>query len=69
MHDVLIIGVPVIVLAGNLLNRQDVSALRTEMNGRFDSMDARFDSIQRDMREFYGEQARYDVRINKLEQA
>jgi hypothetical protein len=77
MHDLLVIGVPVaVILAGILLNRQDVSGLRTEinvlrseMNGRFDSIEARFDSIHRDMREFYAEQARHDVRINKLEQA
>ena len=69
MHDVVIVGVPLLaILGGILLNRQDVLTLRTDMNRRFDLVDARFDSIQRDMREFYGEQARHDVRIAALEQ-
>jgi chromosome segregation ATPase len=85
MHDALVIGVPVVViLVGILLNRQDATAirsdLRAEINGlrsdiypRLESIqrdiDARLDAIHRDMREFYAEQARHDVRINKLEQA
>ena len=80
MHDVLIVGVPLIaILAGILLNRQEASSLRSELNSRFDkvdakfesvqrSVDARLESIQRDMREFYAEQARHDVRISSLEQ-
>ena len=69
MHDVVIVGVPLLaILGGILLNRQDVLSLRTDMNRRFDLVDNRFDSIQRDMREFYGEQARHDVRLSALEQ-
>jgi hypothetical protein len=69
MHDLLVVGVPLLAsLGGGLLNRQDVLTLRTDINRRFDLVDARFDSIQRDMREFYGEQARHDVRIAALEQ-
>ena len=73
MHDIVIVGVPLIaILAGIMLNRQDVSSLRTDLRSEIGSlrseMNGRFDSIQRDMREFYGEQARHDVRIAALEQ-
>ena len=80
MHDAFTIGIPLIaILAGILLNRQEVNNLRTEMISRFDKVDAKFETvqraidarlenIQRDMREFYGEQARHDVRIGALEQ-
>lgn len=66
MHDVLTVGIPVLaILAGILFNRQDAMSLRAEIL----SIHTRLDSIQRDMREFYAEQARHDVRITKLEQA
>lgn len=73
MHDVLIIGVPLIaILAGIMLNRQDASAIRSDLRSEISSlrseMNSRLDSIQRDMREFYGEQARHNVRISSLEQ-
>ena len=80
MHNAFTVGIPpVAILAGSLFNRQEVNNLRTEMNSRFDKVDAKFESvqrvidgrlenIQRDMREFYGEQARHDVRITNLEQ-
>jgi hypothetical protein len=73
MHDVLSVGLPILViLAGILLNRQDASAIRSELRSEISSlrseMTMRFDAIQRDMREFYAEQARHDVRIAKLEQ-
>lgn len=69
MHDAITVGLPLVaILAGILLNRQDVNTLRTDMNRRFDAVDAKFDSFQRDMREFYAEQARHDVRITALEQ-
>jgi hypothetical protein len=69
MHDVLIVGVPLAILAGILLNRQDVASLRSEMVAFRAEMNSRFDSIHRDMREFYAEQARHDLRIGSLEQA
>jgi hypothetical protein len=80
MHDALAVGIPmVVIIAGILLNRQDASALRSEMaalrtelrgdiNGLRAEMNSRFDSVQRDMREFYGEQSRHEVRITALEQ-
>ena len=84
MHDAFIVGVPLIaILAGILLNRQDISSLRNELRSEIGSvrsdvrsdisslrseMNSRFDSIQRDMREFYGEQSRHEVRISALEQ-
>lgn len=72
MHDVLTIGLPLLaILAGILLNRQDVGALRNDLHTEIRTLRAeinsRLDSIQRDMREFYAEQARHDVRISKLE--
>ena len=48
-----------------------VDSLRSELNGKVDSLrselNGRIDSIQRDMREFYSEQARHDTRITALE--
>ncbi|MGD0796582.1 MAG: hypothetical protein ABR910_02555 [Acidobacteriaceae bacterium] len=70
MQDVLIVGVPLVaILAGILLNRQGVESLRAEMVAFRAEMRARFDAVHRDMREFYGEQARHDLRIGNLEQA
>ncbi len=65
----LVVGIPLLViLAGILLNRQDSSSfrsdLRAEISGLRGEMNARFDSIQRDLREFYAEQARKDVRLS-----
>ena len=83
MHDAFQVGLPILfILFGILLNRQDVTALRNELRTEIGSlrtelhaeigglrgeMNSRFDSIQRDLREFYAEQARHDVRISKLE--
>jgi septal ring factor EnvC (AmiA/AmiB activator) len=49
--------------------RAEIGSVRTEINALRSEMHSRLDSIQRDMREFYAEQARHDVRITKLEQA
>ncbi len=73
MHDALTIGIPLVaIFAGILMNRQDISSLRSDLRSEIGSlrseMNSRFDSIQRDMREFYGEQSRHEVRISTLEQ-
>ncbi|MBT9333321.1 hypothetical protein [Paracidobacterium acidisoli] len=39
MHDVLTIGIPVLViLVGILMNRQDASAIRSDLGGRIDML-------------------------------
>jgi hypothetical protein len=45
------------------------SELQIEIRGLRSEMNSRFDSIQRDMREFYAVQNQHDLRIVKLEQA
>ncbi len=73
MHDALTIGIPLVaIFAGIMLNRQDAASIRSDLRNEISSLrsevNSRLDSIQRDMREFYAEQARHDVRISSLEQ-
>lgn len=61
MHDVIAVGITIAtILAATFFNSQSTNNLRTELVGKLDA-------IQRDMREFYAEQARHDVRISNLE--
>lgn len=62
MHDVISVGLTLATILGAaFFSNSAVNALRTEVMGKLDS-------IQKDMREFYAEQARHDVRITNLEQ-
>ncbi len=62
MHDVVALGITLAtILAAAFFSNNAVNALRSEVMGKLDS-------IQKDMREFYAEQARHDVRISNLEQ-
>ena len=72
MHDVLIVSVPLItILAGLFFNRTemqglraelkaDMKDLRSEMNGRFDRVDA-------ELRYFHGLTGKLDARVEALE--
>lgn len=58
MHDLLIIGVPLLaILAGIFLNNQQLDKLESRMNARFTAMDTRFDKFE----------ANVDSRFNRLE--
>ena len=47
MHDVVIVGIPLIaILAGLLFNRGDIKDLRAEMNTRFGEVNKRFDKVE-----------------------
>ncbi len=62
MHDVLAVEITVAtILAASFFSNQSIHNLRTEVIGKLDA-------IQKDMREFYAEPARHDVRIGNLEQ-
>jgi hypothetical protein len=73
MHDVIAVGITLAtIIAAAYFSNASVTALRTEMRADMNSVRSeilgRLDSIQKDMREFYAEQARHDVRIANLEQ-
>lgn len=61
MHDVAIVGIPLIaILAGILFGRSDtkdlraeLKDLRTEMNSRFSRVDDHLGRIDADLRQFY----------------
>lgn len=62
MHDVVAVGITLAtILAAAFFSNSAVNSLRSKVMGKLDG-------IQRDMREFYAEQARHDVRISNLEQ-
>ncbi len=68
MHDTLTIGVPLVaILAGILLNRAEVRELRAEMLRRFDSIDARFNTIDAELRFFHGVTGKLEGRVEALE--
>ena len=68
MHDVLSVAITVAtILAAGYFNQNAINSLRTEMNSLRTEVNGKMDSIQRDMREFYAEQARHDTRISALE--
>jgi hypothetical protein len=69
MHDIAGVGITVAtILAATFFSSQSINGLRSEMNNLRSEIMGRLDSIQKDMREFYAEQARHDVRITNLEQ-
>ena len=62
MHDVIAVSITTAtILVAAFFNNSALNSFATEVN-------AKLDSIQRDMRAFYAEQARHDVRITNLEQ-
>ena len=77
MHDVVGVGITIAtILAATFFSNQSINNLRSELHSdlrheigslRSEVM-GKLDAIQRDMREFYAEQARHDVRITNLEQ-
>ena len=69
MHDVLSVGITIAtIIAATFFNNQSINNLRVEMHGIRTELLGKLESIQKDMREFYAEQARHDVRLTNLEQ-
>jgi hypothetical protein len=79
MHDVLIIGVPLVVLlAGILLNRSDFKDLRADATDQLKGMKAdaaarhtevlaRFNMLASDMRQFYHLTGKLEARMDAVE--
>lgn len=81
MHDVLAVSITVAtILVASFLNQSALNSLRSDLNSKIDlnqrDLNSKMDAvqrdlatIQRDMREFYAEQARHDVRLTAVERA
>lgn len=74
MHDVLSVAITVATILGaTFFSNASINTLRAEMRSDMNSLRSKLlskmDSLQRDMREFYAEQARHDTRISALERA
>lgn len=72
MHEIIGVGITIAtILVAAYFSNQATNNLRTEMQAQLNSLRteviAKLEVIQRDMREFYAEQARHDVRISHLE--
>ena len=75
MHDVVIVGIPLIaILAGILFSRSDIKDLRADMQTRFNKVDDRFNKvddhlgrIDADLRQFYHLTGKLEARIDGLE--
>jgi predicted nucleic acid-binding Zn-ribbon protein len=80
MHDIVGVSITVAtILAATIFSNQSVNSLRTELRSEVGSLRSemhairtellgKLEAIQKDMREFYAEQARHDIRIANLEQ-
>jgi len=73
MHDIAGVAITVAtILAASFFSNQSVNNLRTEIRSEINMLRAeimgRLDSIQKDMRDLYAEQARQDLRLTNLEQ-
>lgn len=55
------------ILGGILFNRADVSRLSERIDKLEIKIDKRFDTIERDLREFYGVQRQHETRLDALE--
>jgi DNA anti-recombination protein RmuC len=75
MHDVVVVGIPLIaILAGILFSRSDVKELRLEMNTRFNRVDDRFNKIEdhlgridADLRQFYHLTGKLEARMDAFD--
>lgn len=82
LHDVGIVGVPVLlILAGLFFNNKGLGDLRAELNERFNRVDQRFDQMDQrfdrmderldrtdaDLRQFYHLSGKLEGRVDSIE--
>ena len=79
MHDVLIVGVPLLaILAGIFFNNSRLERLESRLDGRidsfesransrFDRVDLRLDRMQADLSQFYANPGKHEIRLESLE--
>jgi len=75
MHDVVIVGIPLVaILAGILFNRSDSKDLRSELNGLWSEMNTRFNKVEdhlgrinADLRQFYHLSGKLEGRMDAVE--
>ncbi len=75
MHDVLIVGVPLLaILAGIMFGRSDAKDIRAELkdfrsevNGRFSKVEDHLGRIDADLRQFYHLTGKLEARMDGLE--
>jgi hypothetical protein len=72
MHDVIIVGVPLIaILAGILFSRSDIKELRAEIRTEIkelrSEMRTRFDLVDAELRYFHGMVGKLDARVDAIE--
>lgn len=75
MHDVVIVGIPLLaILAGILFNRGDVKDLRSEMKdlrsemtSGFNKVEEHLERIDADLRQFYHLTGKLEGRIDAIE--
>jgi len=75
MHDVLIVGVPLLaILAGVLFNRSDskdlrteIGALRSDMNTHFNKVVDHLGRIDADLRQFYHLTGKLEARMDAFD--
>jgi hypothetical protein len=72
MHDVVIVGVPLIaILAGTLFNNQALTHLETRLDGRLDRMQNEITNLRsemhREFEQFYRTLGQHDAKIEILE--
>ena len=67
MHDVIVVGIPMIaILAGILFNRSDAKELRAEMKELSSRVDAGFARIDADLRQFFQMTGKLEGRIDEI---
>jgi hypothetical protein len=70
MHDVLVVGIPLLaIVAGILFNRQDSREIREEIREIRQELSALKTEMQKEFREFYATQRIHDYRLENLEQS
>ncbi len=68
MHDLLIVGVPLIaILAGIFFNNGRLDKLEARSDARFDGLESCLDRMQSDLGQFYITLGKHEVRVEVLE--
>jgi DNA anti-recombination protein RmuC len=75
MHDIVIVGVPLVaILAGIFFSRSDIKDLRAEMRSEFNKVYDRFNKVEdhlgridADLRQFYHLTGKLEARMDAIE--